>query len=76
MPSQTVQDEQSSKSSNEQSVSEPRMNGISKFQAMVARQSDDGIQLAAEMLDASDLPEGEVTIRVTIPVSTTRTRWR
>lgn len=64
MPSRIVQNEQSSKSFDEQRVLEPRMNAISKFRAMVARQSDDGIQLAAETLDAPDLPEGEVTIRV------------
>ena len=34
------------------------------FQALVARQGDDGITAAVETLTESDLPPGEVTIRV------------
>jgi acrylyl-CoA reductase (NADPH) len=34
------------------------------FQALVARQDDDRIQAAVETLEESDLPPGEVTIRV------------
>ncbi|TMS51903.1 oxidoreductase [Mycobacterium sp. DBP42] len=34
------------------------------FQALVARQEDDRIEAAVETLQASDLPDGEVTIRV------------
>ncbi len=34
------------------------------FTALVARQDDDGITTAVETLDSSDLPPGEVTIRV------------
>lgn len=34
------------------------------FQALVARQEDDRIEAAVETLQASDLPAGEVTIRV------------
>ncbi|WP_026918793.1 acryloyl-CoA reductase [Gordonia shandongensis] len=35
-----------------------------QFTAMVARESDDGIALAAETVDEGFLPDGEVTIRV------------
>lgn len=34
------------------------------FQALVARKNDDGIDCAVETLDESELPPGEVTIRV------------
>ncbi len=37
---------------------------MDKFQALVARQNDDRIEAAVETLDESDLPPGEVTIRV------------
>lgn len=37
---------------------------MDKFQALVARQNDDRIEAAVETLEESDLPPGEVTIRV------------
>ncbi len=37
---------------------------MDKFQALVARQHDDRIEAAVETLEESDLPPGEVTIRV------------
>ena len=37
---------------------------MDKFQALVARQNDDRIDAAIETLEESDLPPGEVTIRV------------
>jgi putative YhdH/YhfP family quinone oxidoreductase len=40
------------------------MSHISPFQAVVARQADGGIRAAVETLDGSELPAGEVTVRV------------
>lgn len=40
------------------------MGHINTFQALVARQTDDRIAAAVETLDESELPPGEVTIRV------------
>ncbi len=37
---------------------------MDKFQALVARQNDDRIEAAVETLEVSELPPGEVTIRV------------
>ena len=37
---------------------------MDNFQALVARQNDDRIDAAVETLEESDLPPGEVTIRV------------
>jgi acrylyl-CoA reductase (NADPH) len=37
---------------------------MDKFQALVARKNDDRIEAAVETLEQSDLPPGEVTIRV------------
>ena len=37
---------------------------MDKFQALVARQNDDRIEAAVETLEESELPPGEVTIRV------------
>ncbi len=37
---------------------------MDKFQALVARQNDDRIETAVETLEESELPAGEVTIRV------------
>jgi acrylyl-CoA reductase (NADPH) len=37
---------------------------MDKFEALVARQNDDRIEAAVETLEESDLPPGEVTIRV------------
>ena len=37
---------------------------MDKFQALVARQNDDRIDTAVETLEESELPAGEVTIRV------------
>ncbi|MBE1546847.1 putative YhdH/YhfP family quinone oxidoreductase [Mycobacterium sp. OAS707] len=40
------------------------MSSSDRFTALVARQDDDGITTAVETLGSSDLPPGEVTIRV------------
>jgi putative YhdH/YhfP family quinone oxidoreductase len=40
------------------------MSGSESFSALVARQDDDGITTAVEALTESDLPPGEITIRV------------
>ena len=37
---------------------------INTFQALIARQHDDSIEAAVETLDESELPPGEVTVRV------------
>ncbi|OMC40798.1 quinone oxidoreductase [Mycobacterium sp. GA-1841] len=40
------------------------MSTVPTFQALVARQDDDGIRATVDALDSSELPPGEVTVRV------------